>query len=102
MGSLSTHLSWTDASTKWASQLNPVIANVGQLAAIPLLQGKQISGIILVASTPLAIAHGLGSVPTGWFLVDVNAQATVWRTAWTNQTITLESSANATISIWVY
>jgi hypothetical protein len=67
-----------------------------------ILNGVQIDGVVLASGTPKSIPHGLGAVPTGWFLVDNNANAVVYRTAWTNQTITLEPSANATVSIWVY
>ena len=100
-GNLSPKLDWALANPRWAAILNPIIVNVDGLMAMPILGGVQLTET-LVASTPKALAHTLGYVPTGWFLVDNNANCTVWRTAWTNQTITLESSANTTISLWVY
>lgn len=96
MAQLSTKLPWELANTKWASVLNPVIA-------VPFLNGNQIDGIKLTANVPLAINHLLQRMPQGWFLVDNIANAVVWRSAaFTTTTITLESSATTTISIWVY
>lgn len=96
MPSLSTHLPWDLAQTKWAGTLNPIIAT-------PFLGGNQITGISLTANTPLAINHGLQRDPQGWFLTDNTANAVIWRTKSFNSLIlTLESSANTTISFWVF
>ncbi len=93
---LSTKLPWELAQPRWASEINAVLK-------LPILAGIQIDSIPLVASTPKVINHLLQRLPQGWFLVDLNANATVWRSAaWTNTTLTLESSANVTISIYVY
>lgn len=93
---LSTKLPWELAQTKWAVELNRVLA-------LPLLGGLQLDPIVLVANVPLAVNHLLQRLPQGWVLVDINANATVWRSAaWTQTTLTLESSANVTISIYVY
>ena len=95
-GSLSSNLPWTLANPKWAATINPVLAN-------PLVQGQQIDSIILVSGKTKVINHGLQQLPQGWFLVDNIANAVVWRTSsFTATTLTLESSANTTISIWVY
>lgn len=93
---LSTKLPWELAQTKWAADLNPIIS-------LPVLAGIQINSIILTANTPKAINHLLQRLPQGWFLVDINASATVWRSAvFTMTTITLESSANVTVSLYIY
>jgi hypothetical protein len=93
---LSTKLAWELANPKWASSLNPLLA-------LPLVNGQQLDGIILVANKPQNINHSLGQLPKGWYIVDINAAATVYRTQpFNDKTITLESSANATISIWIY
>lgn len=86
---------WDKANQLWASQLDPILAE-------PILAGQQRDGIVLAKTTPLVISHSLGRVPTGWFVVDNTADVTIWRTAWTNNSITLESSDVTTISIWVY
>jgi hypothetical protein len=82
--------------TVWAQQLNPLIANV-------LTQGVAITGIKLAATTPLVIPTTLSRMQQGWIITDINANAVVWRTApFNSQNITLEASAAATISIWVF
>jgi len=96
MAQLSTKLPWDLAQTKWSSILNPIIA-------IPFLQGNAIENISLTASTPKAINHLLQRMPQGWILTDNTANAVIWRSkASTDLFITLESSADTVISIWVY
>ena len=96
MAFLSTKLPWDLAQTKWASTLNPVLA-------LPILNGNLVQGIDLIASTPFAVNHLLDRMPQGWFLVDNTADATVWRARPFNiHTVTLEASADTTISIWVF
>lgn len=102
MSLLSPKLDWHLANPLWAQSLNPVISSVDTLVAMPLLNGAQINTIVLTATTPKAITHLLGHIPNGFIVVDNMASSIIWRTAWTQQTITLESSANTTISIWVY
>lgn len=81
---------------QWAQQIN-------QLLKIPFLDGIAIKDIALTASTPLATPIRIGRVQQGWLLTDNSANCTVWRTQPFNaQTITLESSADTTISIWVF
>ena len=93
---LSPKLPWELANPKWAAEINPVLA-------LPILAGNQIDNITLVASTPKVINHLLARMPQGWFLVDKNANANIWRTTtWTTTTVTLESSANAIISLYIY
>lgn len=93
---LSVSLPFNLMITRWASILNPIIA-------IPFLSGLQIDNIILVANTPLVINHKLGRTPQGWFPVDNIAATPVFRTqSFNSSTITLEATANTTISIWIY
>lgn len=96
MAQLSNKLPWELANTRWASTLNPILA-------LPILSGNQISDIKLVANKPQVINHLLQRMPQGWFLTDNTANTAVWRAAaFTDTTITLESSANTTIAIWVF
>lgn len=81
---------------RWKSQLDPVLAN-------KLVQGQTLANIALVASTPLAIYHSLGQIMTGWIITDNDANSVIWRTQPLNaKTLTLESSANTVISLWVF
>lgn len=96
MAQLSTKLPWELANTKWSSILNPILA-------LPILNGNQVDDVKLVANVPQAINHLLGRLPQGWFITDNNANTTVWRTAdFTQFTITLEATANTTISFWIF
>lgn len=96
MAQLSTKLPWDLANTRWASIINPVLA-------IPFLSGNQLNTIMLVANTPKAINHLLQRMQQGWIITDNTANCAVWRTQPLNDlTLTLESNANTTISLWVF
>lgn len=93
---LSTNLPFAQMITRWASILNPFIS-------IPILNGIQIDDIVMTANTPITINHKLGRLPQGWFVVDNSANAGIWRTqVFNTSTISLEATANTTISIWIY
>lgn len=93
---LSSNLSWEQANNLWAQSLNPIISN-------QLLQGHLISSIPLVANTPKTINHTLNRMQLGWFVVDNTANTAIWRTQDLNtKTITLESSVNTIITLWVF
>jgi hypothetical protein len=96
MAALSTKLTFADLLTKWAAQLNPILAN-------PVMQGRALNAVVLVANTPQTLNHGLSQTMRGWFVTDQGAAANVYRTQPLNaQTITLEASANVTINLWVF
>ena len=95
---LSTNLPWELANPKWASSINPILA-------LPILNGTALTNIVLTAGKPLAINHLLGRMPQGWFLTDKDTNANVWRpsdTPFNIYTLTLATTANTTVSIWVY
>lgn len=98
MAQLPKSLTLSQTQTQWASRLNPILAN-------PILQGNQISGIVLVAGVPMLVNHMLGKMQTGWFITDQTSAAEVFRygnVAFNDLNMTLGASANCTISIWVY
>ncbi len=93
---LSAKLPWELANPKWAAELNPILA-------LPILNGNLLTNISLAASVPLAINHLLPRMPQGWILIDNTADTSVWRTRdFSQYTITLEASADTTISLWVF
>jgi hypothetical protein len=93
---LSTKLPWDLAAPRWASELNPVIA-------LPILQGVLLKDISLTMGIPKVVNHLLQRQPQGWLITDNTASATVWRTAAFNiLTLTLEASADTTVSLWVF
>lgn len=82
--------------TKWASSLNPVLIN-------PLVNGLLISGVSLKSSAPTVVNHTLGRQMQGWVLADQTADAVVWRSApLNNLTLTLSTSADTSVSLWVF
>lgn len=81
--------------SKWASQLNPLLAN-------PIMSGLALSNISIVTGSNV-INHKLGQMQQGWFITDINASANIYRSAsFNNLTLTLISDNPCTISLWVY
>ena len=60
----------------------------------------------LTAATPLVINHKLpvptGKTPEGWRITDIDAAATVYRSAWDDKTITLTASATCSVVFEVF
>lgn len=95
-GNLSPKLDWPLANPKWAATINPVLS-------LPILNGTQIDAVNLAGGQARAINHLLQRMPQGWFLVDQNTDAIVWRAAaFNNLTLSLQADADVTVSIWVY
>lgn len=57
---------------------------------------------VAVTTSGVSANHGLGETPSGWIITDNAVDSHVWRTAWSDKTITLQSSANTTIKVWVF
>jgi hypothetical protein len=74
---------------------------VSQIIPNPFISGVSID-IELDGTNVSEVSHGLGQVPTGWILTDKNSDCRVWRTSWSNKTITFDSSAATTIKVWVF
>jgi len=95
MAQLSTQLPYAQLLTKWSSVINPVLAN-------PLNNVSILQNVVLKSGTNV-INHLLGQVQQGWFLVDINGAATVYRSApFNDKTLTLTSNAAVTVSIGVF
>lgn len=81
--------------SKWASQLNPLLA-------LPMSSPSILKGIQISTGSNI-INHKLGRTPQGWVIIDANAQISLYRSAEFNDlTLTLTSSANATIALMVF
>lgn len=67
--------------------------------------GPFLGGVMLtaqkIATTPTQINHGLGRTPQLWTIADQDTLATVKRISWDQNTITLQASADCTISLSV-
>lgn len=81
--------------SNWSSQLNPILAN-------PLTNPTILKGINLVSGANV-INHLLQQTQQGWFITDINAASTIYRSAaFNNLTLTLTSSAACTVNIAVF
>lgn len=92
---LSQRLPWELANPIWAAAINPVISN-------PINSARILDQISLVAGSNV-INHGLDALQRGWFLTDVTAAITCYRSApFNNRTLTLTCSGPATANIGVF
>jgi hypothetical protein len=82
-------------TTRWKSLLDPILQN-------PLNNVSILKNVSLVTGTN-TINHLLGRVQQGWFFTDIDAAATIYRSAaFNDKTLTLTSSGNCTVSIGVF
>ena len=67
-----------------------------------IIDGVLLEGLV-VGTTSVVFDHKLSRKPLGWFIVDIDKAAAVFRTDWDKFTITLESSvSDTTVNIWVF
>lgn len=79
----------------WAKQLNPILA-------ISQMSGLMLSNVELNIGAN-TINHLLGRQMIGWYVVDQDANASMYRSQpLNNQTLTLTSDAVTTIKLWVF
>jgi hypothetical protein len=64
---------------------------VSSLISDPMLSRQTIS--VSLASGTNVVSHNLKRQPKGWLISDRNSAATLYRTAWDSQSITLQASA---------
>ena len=77
-------------------------SRVDDIAASPIVPGV-LREDVAVGTSDTQVAHGLGRMPRGWFLVSPAADARVWQTADASATLlTLRASAAVTTSLWVF
>jgi hypothetical protein len=58
---------------------------------------------VVLGVTTVKVPHQLGRIPTGWLIIDRNANAVVWRdTSATNDYLPLKASATVTVDIQVW
>jgi hypothetical protein len=76
-----------------------------QLELNPLLAGIMVKDVALSASSSNTVNHKLGRALIGWIIVRNNANANVWENATQAlpaRNITLETSADCTVSIYIF
>lgn len=67
----------------------------------PLINGQLISDV-KVGVAPQTIRHGLGRRPIGLLVVIMDSPVQVFVISRDDKTLTVESSADATVSVWVF
>jgi hypothetical protein len=81
--------------TAWASAVNPLLKN-------PINQGILLKEVALINGVTI-INHLLGRTQQGWFVVDMNAAAAIYRSAAFNSTtLSLRSNAAVTVNLYVF
>lgn len=84
-------------TSQWAQQLDPVVAS-------PIIQGQMVSANLINGTT--IVNHGLGRKLQGWFIVGINAAATIYDNQDSNktpqQTLSLTSNAACAVTLWVF
>lgn len=79
-----------------------IISALNQLLKNPLVQGNFVKNTFLSSGSNV-IPHGLGRTLQGWSIVDINADADIYRSAPLNaQNLTLTTSADVTVSLYVF
>lgn len=63
--------------------------------------GVMLSNVVLAPGLN-PISHTLQRQPLGYVITDLTSNATVWRTTWNSNTLTLQSSIATTVQIWVF
>lgn len=72
-----------------------------QFYGIQLLGGILVRDVTLSTATT-AIAHKLGRTPIGYIVVDKNTTCDIWTVAKDATTLTLDTSAAVTATLWVF
>lgn len=67
----------------------------------PLNSGTILQGINLSAGSNV-IPHKLGQKLQGWFIVDINAASSIYKTESNDKTITLNSSVACVVNLFVF
>ena len=92
----------TNIIDRSVSNFQDNVANsFGPLLKLPIVDGILLTGIVLATGSN-QFAHNLARQPIGWMVADLNAAATIYRTAWTDKTLSLTASAPVTLNLWVF
>lgn len=98
MAKLPQQLDWGLASNRWATMIEPILNS-------PILKGRLVTGVPLINGVTI-VDHKLGRKLVGWFIVGIDAQASVYDNQASNPTpqltLSLTSDAVATTTIWVF
>lgn len=97
--SLPQHLPYNLMLTTWSQLLNPLLV-------VEISLGLALNDIDLINNTSggqNTIPTTLGRMQLGWFIIDKDSPADIWRVAPFNSTnLVLECDQDTTVSIWVF
>ncbi len=78
---------------QWKVLIDPALVH-------PFQQGVFIE--VTLSSGSNEVNHLLERVPLGFFVTDIDAAVTIYRTAWDNKIITLQASGAVTVTLFVF
>ena len=74
-----------------------------QVAQVPFINGVKLSSVSLITGQANTINTSLGRKASGYMVISKSANADVWNDAISSSNqITLYSSANVTVDLWVF
>lgn len=95
MAQLPLKLPLEQMQSKWKSQLDPLLSNINT-------QGQLLSATVLAVGNN-TINHKLSRNMQGWYIVDIDGPATIYRSQpFNDSTLVLNSTAICTINLWVF
>lgn len=78
----------------------------GDIATREIINGQLIENISIPTGSVVRVSHGLQRPLKGWIVVKQNANSSIWDSENSNsqktQFLLLNSSANVTVSLWVF
>lgn len=77
-----------------------IVEFTNQLTMNPFISGTVIEATINTTNTSLS--HGLQVEPTGWMILDKNANSDIWKISQNSKEIVLKASASVTCKVWVF
>lgn len=77
-----------------------IVEFTNQLTMNPFLSGTIVESTIGVTDTTLS--HGLKAEPTGWIILDKDANSNIWKVSQNSKEIVLKASASVTCKVWVF
>ena len=85
-------------------ELQRLARDVADVYSQPILDGHLIENLQLTSGEPLVVNHGLARRIRGYFITRKSAAADIFdtNTSQPARSIQLESTADVTISIWVF
>jgi hypothetical protein len=97
-------LNFTDKTLSLAfGYIDQAIDAISRLA---IVNGRLEKATVLTAGVVTPVSHKLGRKPLGYFIVNRDAQATVWTDPAVNDNedlfLNLQTSANVTVALWIF